>query len=470
MNQVARALLGSVLAVSAVQAQTGVERTQPNIVLLLSDDHSYPNVGCYGDKIARTPNLDRLAAQGMRFDRAYTAAPQCVPSRASIMTGRHPVDVDMSRFSAHLERAIPTFAEILSDHGYYSAVMGRDHHLGNGRHRYDYFQSNNWNRKQFGDPVKILDEVNQKREGQPFFLWVNFHEPHRNWRPFKQPGWEWQPEIWRPDPGDIRLPPDFPDIPSLREDMCDFYSVLYTLDQRVGRIMKKLEEMKLSDNTLVVFMGDNGVAFLRGKGTLYERGNHVPLIVRWPGKVKPGSRNDDLISGVDLAPTLLAAAGVEIPKVMTGRSFLPLLTGKGDYKPNEAIFAERGAHGYGLPHDTLAFDLSRSVTTRNYRLIYNALWDRPYLPVDVADKHYNVRFWRDLVKMQEAGDLGEPFSTLYFREERPMFELFDLEKDPYELNNLAGKPEVAELEKDLKKKLAQWMVRDRDFLPLPTGK
>ncbi|MGA1531003.1 MAG: sulfatase [Kiritimatiellia bacterium] len=458
-------LLASATAV-VVEADSG----QPNIILLLSDDHSYPNLGCYGDQTARTPNLDRLAAQGMRFDRAYTAAPQCVPSRASIMAGRHPVDIDMSRFSASMEMTIPTFAETLSDHGYYSAVMGRDHHIGNGRHRYDFFQSNNWNRKQFGDPVKILDEINQKRDVQPLLLWVIFHEHHRNLMPFKQPVWDWEPEIWRPDSSDINLPPDFPDFPSLREDLCDFYSVLYTLDQRVGRIMKKLEDMNLSDNTIVVFIGDNGAAMLRGKGTLYERGNHVPLIVRWPVRVQPGGHTDNLISGVDLAPTLLAAAGVDIPREMTGRSFLPLLTGKGDYQPNEAIFAQRGAHGYSLPHDTMALDLGRSITTPKYRLIYNALWDRPYLPVDMADKHYRVRCWFDMVELEEKGELGEPFSTLYFRKERPMFELFDLEEDPYELNNLAGKPEYEDLEKDLKKQLAQWMVRDRDFLPLPTGR
>ena len=156
-----------------------------------------------------------------------------------------------------------------------------------------------------------------------------------------------------------------------------------------------------------------------------------------------------------------------MPKEMSGRSFLPLLRkDQGDYEPRTAVFAERGVHAYGLPRNTILFDLSRSVTTKKYRLIYNALWDRRYAPVDIED--YKRPFWDDLRQRHQAGTLGEPFDRLFFRPQRPMFELFDLSSDPYELNNLAGTPAIAKTERKLKEQLAEWMILERDFLPLPT--
>jgi arylsulfatase A-like enzyme len=224
-------------------------------------------------------------------------------------------------------------------------------------------------------------------------------------------------------------------------------------------VLAELKKRGLDGNTLVVVSADNGAAQFRGKGTLYEFGIHCPLMARWPGVIKPGT-SGELISGEDLAPTFVAAGGVEVPKEMSGRSFLPLLKSEA-YKPREFIFAQRGAHGSGLPANSAAFDLGRCVVTKKHKLIYNALWQIPYHPVDFAGDE----MWRELVQMNKDGKLSPELSKVYFSEQRPMFELYDLEADPNELKNLAGKSEA--IEKELKAALQEWMILQRDFVPLP---
>jgi arylsulfatase A-like enzyme len=210
-------------------------------------------------------------------------------------------------------------------------------------------------------------------------------------------------------------------------------------------------------------MGDNGGALLRGKGTLYETGIGVPLIARWPGNPKPGRVCRDLISGEDITPTFLDAAGAEIPGSMTGRSFAPLLRGEGAYTPREFIFAERGPHGSGLPTNSAAFDLGRAVVGPTHKLIYNAIWQIPYSPVDFSGD----AFWKEIEGMHAAGKLDPKIDAILFRPQRPMFELFDLANDPHEMNDLAGKPETAGIERALKAALQEWMILERDHLPLP---
>ncbi|RYG66296.1 hypothetical protein EON80_15700, partial [bacterium] len=412
-------------------AQTAVQQ-HPNILLVLSDDQSARFVGCYGDVAARTPNIDRFAAQGIRFDRAYVTSPQCVPSRASIMTGRSPVAIDMTRFSAALPIEHTACPELLrSGAGYYTGICGRTFHLdgsGNGnmpvetrqvfkehqlttfKRRVDYLAS--------GDRVKALAQMQeflgQVPQGKPWFLQIGFNDPHR---PFDEvPATQ--------DPKSLKLPPFMPDTPALRADLAQYFDENARLDGDFGSILKMLEDRDLVKNTLVVFMGDNGAALLRGKGTLYELGVKVPLIARWPGVVKAGY-SGALISGEDLAPTFLEAAGVKVPTNITGHSFLPALRGD-TFESRQFAFSERGAHASSLPNSTQDFDLARCAISPTHKLIYNVLWQLPYTPVDFARQP----FWRDMKTSQTEGKLGEPFSKLYFPTARPMFELYDLQNDP----------------------------------------
>lgn len=248
----------------------------------------------------------------------------------------------------------------------------------------------------------------------------------------------------------------------MREDLADFYGEIQHLDHSVGRVLAELEARKLLDNTIVVFMGDNGSALFRGKGTLYERGLNVPLIVRFPKKEQAGTVCPELISGEDIAPTLLQLAGAQPDPAMTGRSFAAARTSQ--LSPiHPYVFAERGPHGNGFPNGSNTFDLGRVVIGKRYKLVFNVLWQLPYTPVDFNGSD----MWKELVSMNEKSQLPEPFKTLYFKPQHPVFELFDLETDPNELTNLAGKSELKQVEHDLKTALNEWMLLNRDYLPLP---
>ena len=440
---------------------------RPNILLILSDDHSVPYLGCYGNPDLKTPNLDKMASEGALFQRAYTTAPQCVPSRAGILTGRSTVDIRMTRFSAPLPRETVTFPEVLRESGYYTGICGRSYHLdGSGRkpeitietfdkynlqtfrHRVDYLNQ--------GTGMKVVSQfqefLSRVPEGKPFFMWANFSDPHRIF----------DATDYEPDPGKITLPTGFPDTKKVREDLAGHYGELERLDYHVGLLFDELEKRGELDNTVIVFMGDNGAALFRGKGTLYETGLNVPLIVCFPEKIKAGSVYQDLISGEDIAPTLLDFASLNPLPEMTGKTFKPLMENK-KYEGHQYVFAERGPHGSGLPTSSGAFDLSRCIIGERYKLIYRAIWQIPYHPVDFA----GLPMWKELQQMALDGELEEPWNSLYFSPERPMFALYDLEKDPNELNNLASGVEFEKIEEELKEALHEWMILNQDYLPLP---
>jgi arylsulfatase A-like enzyme len=442
---------------------------RPNILLILSDDHSKPHVGCYNNPDIKTPHLDRFAAQGMRFDRAYVTCSQCVPSRASIMTGRSPVGIQMTRFSAPLPMDVRTYPELLREHGYFAGVAGRNYHLDGSakmapetsavfeQHELRTFAKRLNLVSRDADPKALAacqNFLNAVPKDQPFFLQLSFKDPHRPLDTNAIP----EPH----DPAKLTLPAHYPDTLKVRADLASYYDEIARFDGYFGKVLALLNERGLDQNTLVAFMGDNGASQLRGKGTLYEFGVNVPLILRWPGTIPAGSATSELISGEDLAPTFLQAAGIAPPREMTGRSFLRLLRGE-SFAGRSYVFAERGAHSSGLPQNSAAFDLGRCVVSARHKLIYNALWQLPYTPVDFNSQP----FWKELRQMHEAGTLPPKMSQLYFSPTRPMFELYDLEQDPAELHNLAGQTAFAALEKKLKGALQQWMILERDFLPLP---
>jgi arylsulfatase A-like enzyme len=458
------------LLTCALAATVHAAENKPNILLILSDDHSYPHVGCYGNPDIKTPNLDKFASEGMRFERMYVMAPQCVPSRATIFTGRSPVGIAMSRFSAALPRDVNTYPEVLRAAGWYTGVAGRTYHMdGAGtsaeskeiisKHRLatfpdrlDYVKTAGENTASLGQFKEFLS-ANAK--GKPFFLQLCSNDPHR---PLSTKG----PELH--DPAKLRLPAHYPDTQLVREDFASYYDEIAHFDMFFGEVIEELETRGLTENTLVAFMGDNGCSQFRGKGTLYEFGIHVPLIIRWPGKVKPGTSSAELVSAEDLAPTFLEAAGQPVPKEMTGKSFVKLLKGE-SFEGRKFVFAERGAHGSALPGTSAGFDLARVVVGKTHKLIYNAMGELPYAPVDFGGE----RFWKEIVQMHENGKLAPAQEALYFAARRPMFEVFDIEADPFELKNLAGEHETAATEKQLKAALQEWMILERDFVPLPVA-
>ena len=452
-------LIAILLPLSALAAD------RPNILFLLSDDHSYPFLSCYGDTNVKTPVIDKLAAEGMKFHRFFTAAPQCVPSRASLMTGRSPVAARMTRFSSPLPRDEITFPELLREKaGYFTGICGRTYHLdGNGAqiltdlglrtfsNRVDFLETGK------GEVVapRVAYFLEQRPTDRPFFLWVGFNNPHHPWNEMTD----------RPDPASLKLPPHWPDLPGMREQLADYCGEVNRVDAQVKAVLDVLAQKGLLDSTLIVFCGDNGLALPHGKGSLYDPGCNVPLVVRWPGHVKAGGDSRVLLSGEDLAPTLLAAAGLTKTEKMSGLSFLPLLTG-GDYTPRKHVFTERGPHGsapVAVDMTNNGYDLSRAVRSERYKFIYNCTPWIPYAPVDSA----GGAAWTQIKAAQAEGKLAAGVSATYFTTPRPVYELYDLDADPSELNNLSGKPGMAAVENELRGALAEKMILDFDYLPLP---
>lgn len=468
MRQTRRQWLASTGAGAMAAAQN---RKRPNILFLLSDDHSAPYLGCYGSG-TKTPALDALARGGMLFDRMFTVAPQCVPSRAGLMTGRSAVAARMTRFSSALPPDEVTLPEVLRELGYYTGICGRTFHLdGSARmgpvtkplfdklnmrtfaRRVDYLDPGS---AQEGTGRHLETFLDKKPAGKPFFLWMNFSDPHHPWTA--------NAAGLRHDPAAIKLPPYLPDLPGVRADLARYLDEIAHCDTLVAAVLDILKRRGV-DNTLVVFCGDNGMAFPHGKGSLYDPGLNVPLVVNWPGVVKPGERTSALISGEDIAPTFIEAAGGKPPARMSGRSFLPLLRGE-SFRPRQYIFAERGPHGgstYTLETKASSFDQSRCVRSDRWKLIYNCTPHQEYQPVDSA----RDPGWQEILAAHKAGTLKPEFERAYFSRPRPVIELFDLEKDPGELHNLAGHGEHRGIEQELKVALTEKMMLDYDYLPLP---
>jgi len=499
-------LSGPLLAQGAAKAAGATNSSapkRPNIIMILSDDNSVPHDGCHPNENTRannvTPNFEAFAAQSMCFDRAYSTSPQCAPSRGSIFAGRNPMDIGITRFGQPARLDVRYFSDILRASGYWVGLDGRNHHLagreGDPPHvkkvleetglsriedRFDYVNV-------FGTktmtPAALTSQVSQTLNKvppqKPFFLYFGFSTPHR----------EFVSDHRNIDSSKLKLPPDWPDLPAVREDYAAMLSDVRTMDGQFGALMAMLKARGLADNTIVVFMGDNGESMYRGKGTLYERGNHVPLIVRWPGVVKPGSRNASLVSGIDLAETFLDAAGLKPDPHMTGVSLVPLLKGQKD-GGHDYVFSERGEHPGSITVSE-GVDYQRSITGRRYKLIYNGQPNQPYSPVDQGgrflapankqkasadvlpavartDDARALGAWGAIVRAHEAKTLSPQFNRLYFQRPRPIFELYDLQSDPYEFDNLAGKPELKATEITLREELDKWMVLSADFLALAT--
>lgn len=473
MRRIRLPLLTAVALALVVSVVRAAAPAKPNILFILSDDHSYPFLSCYGDTNVRTPALDGLAAEGMKFHRFFTVAPQCVPSRAGFLTGRSAVAARMTRFSSPLPRDEITFPELLREQaGYFTGVCGRSYHLdGSARmaattlgqlqrqHGLATFEQ----RLDFvrvGSDKAAIEQMSEflglKPEGKPFCLWLNFSDPHSLWT---------APGSFRPDPATLKLPAHWPDVPGMREQLADYCAEVNRLDQSVKLALDVLAARGFAGTTLVVFAGDNGAALPHGKGSLYDPGWNVPLVVRWPGVVKRGSESRALLSGEDLAPTLLAAAGLAPGPKMSGLSFLGLLKGE-SYSARKYVFGERGPHGSAPVTVNIrnsSYDLARSVRSERYKLIYNCTPWIPYSPVDSA----GGAAWREITAANEQGKLSAGLRATYFTTPRPVYELYDLDADPSELSNLSGDPKLAAIERELRVALAEKMMLDFDYLPLP---
>ena len=429
----------------------------PNIVLIIADDMGWEDSGPYGHKAIRTPSLDRLAAGGMRFDNAILTCSSCSPSRSSIITCRYPHNTGAEQLHLPLPKEQTTFVELLKKAGYWTAAVGK-WHLGSAvEDRFDVVGP-------MGTAVAASDgEAKKERSGgnpsgcegwvptlrdrprdKPFFLWLAAVDPHRGYSPnaIREPH----------KPADALVPPYLPDTPEVRQDLALYYDEISRLDGFVGKVLDELERQKIADNTVVMFITDNGRPFPRCKTTVYDSGVKTPLIVHWPAKVKAGSSTAALVSSIDVGATILDIAGRQPAEVMQGRSFTSVLSDP-QQTAREYAFSEHNWHDYEAR--------SRSVRTTRYKYIRNEYRDLPNTPPAdaVRSPTYAV-----MQKLRDAAQLT-PAQMVCFTVPLPAEELYDLESDPHELTNLAGESSHAQVLAKLRAALDAWKTETKDVTP-----
>jgi N-sulfoglucosamine sulfohydrolase len=427
------------LALSAsARANAKPAKARPNIVFLFSDDHSVPDLGCYGNQAIRTPNLDAVAAGGLRFDRGYVASPQCSPSRAAILTGRTPHAVGASRLHVNAHKQTPNVPRLLREAGYHTGAL-RKVHQGHIQRDFDYYGGKN---------KPTADFFDQRPKDKPFFLWFGSVDPHRDYGP----GAVDPPH----DPATLEVPEFLPDTPEVRQDLAYYYDEIGRFDRECGELIALLEKHGVRDNTLIVMAGDNGMPFPRAKATLYEAGVRVPLLANWPGVIEGGRSTTALASLMDLAKTWLDVADAKTPTSMEGVSLVPLLTGEKE-SVQEQIFSERNWHDN--------WDPMRCIVTGRYKLIQNYRPEVGYIPSWDLLRSPSFKAIEEAAK----GDTLKGPLNWYRATTKPLVELYDLGADPGEWNNLAEAPEHADRVAEMQKALGKWMNQTNDFLPPPAA-
>lgn len=424
----------------------GAKRKKPNILFAIADDWSWPHASIVGDKVVKTPTFDRVASEGVMFTNAFVSSPSCTPSRGAILTGQwHWRLEDGGNLFGTIPAKFTVYPDLLEQAGYHVGYMRKGWSPGK-------YKPGGWKRNPAGNRYKNFTEFMHKREpGKPFCFWFGSSDPHRSY--------EWQSGI---KSGmkleDVNVPACLPDNETVRTDICDYFWEVQRFDRQAGEIIKTIEDAGELDNTLVVITSDNGMPFPRCKSNIYNMGTHVPLAVRWPHRVKAGRVVDDFISLTDLAPTFLEAAGLKPTKEMTARSFIDLLLSKksGRIDPaRDKVLTGKERHTLCRPGN--ASYPMRAIRTHDFLYIRNfrpELWPagdpewregyRPkmsYGDIDNSPTKTYMMEHGDELQVKKLFELG--FGK------RPAEELYDLRTDPGELNNVADKPEYANIKDKL---------------------
>lgn len=426
----------------AVQAQTRTTG-RPNIVLFIGDDIGADDIGCYGNREVKTPNIDRLAKEGLRFTNAYVATSSCSPSRASIMAGRYPHNTGAAELHTVMPGEVALFPELLKKAGYYTAQAGK-WHLGNTPKR--AFDRISINQKENGDGgedmwIKTLQE---RPTDKPFFMWFAADDAHRVWGP--------NPYSGTHDPSRIVPPPYNANREGTRQDIARFYDEVYRFDYYIGLVEAELKKQGVLDNTILIVMGDNGRPFPRAKVRIYDSGVRTPFVVKWNnGLVKKGAVTASLLSAIDIAPTLLELAGVKSVPGVQGRSFAKVL--KNPALPfRNYVFTEHNWHDYE------AFE--RGVRTKDFLYILNR---RPHLTAADHGIKPNPSV-ADLRALRDSGRLTAAQANV-FMTPRPYEELYDVKNDPMQLVNLASVPKYAAQLQQLRQVMQRWQEETCDTDP-----
>ena len=457
MQVVAGSAAAMALPQIPLNAAEAADPQKPNILWISTEDIS-PDLGCYGDSYAVTPNIDKLAARGVRYTNVYSHSGVCAPTRSGIITGMYPTTLGTNhmRCKGVPPAYIKCFSEYLRAEGYYCTNNSKT----------DY---------QFDPPASAWDESSRKAhwrnrgKDQPFFAILNFTISHESKIRDRSKSMLKRLASLKPhekhDPAKAVLPPYYPDTPAVRRDWAQYYDIITLMDKQVADVLKQLEDDGLAENTIVWFWGDHGRGLPRGKRWIYDSGLRVPLIIHVPEKwrklampdntdaVKPGTVNDDLVAFIDFAPTMLSLTGIKIPDYIQGQAFL----GSQKAEPREYIFAARDRMDE-------AYDLIRAVRDKRYKYIRNYMW--------YVTRGQDINYMNQMPTMQEMrrlnaeGKLKGP-QKQYFEETKPVEELYDTATDPHEVKNLAGDPKYKDVLRRMRVIHAKWVRETHDMGLIP---
>lgn len=456
--------LGALLALS----DATFAAARPNIVLFVADDHLYSDCGAYGSREVRTPNIDRLAREGLLFRRAFAGSPTCMPSRAVLLTGlmpfRNGAHANNLAGQSQCREDVRSLPHYLKDLGYRVAQAGKTHFGPKSVFPFERIQDSEVPEPGFENNRALHMDLNtgvvenwlaNVGSDQPFCLVVCDHSPHVIWTAKATY-----------DPAKITVPPNHIDTPELRASRARYYADITKMDTNLGRVLASLEKHGFATNTVFIYTSDQGAQWPFAKWGLYDQGIQVPFIVRWPGQISAGTETGAMVSLVDVLPTFIEIAGGKSPSELDGKSFLPLLLGKA-IRHRDYIFATH-SQDTGMNSTPM-----RCIRTERYKYILNLSPEIEYTThMDKAKDHDGGReYWDSWIARARTDPRAADILKRYHW--RPREELYDTELDPYEFNNLANNPLYSDLKNDLNQRLIAWRKQQNDTktgpdpVPLP---
>jgi arylsulfatase A-like enzyme len=422
---------------------------RPNIVLCIADDWGYPWASAYGDTSVKTPNFDRVAKEGILFTQAFISSPSCTPSRSALLTGQHFFRLEeAANLHGTIDPKFKTYPDLLAAAGYFTGQQGKSWGPGNELAGGRTTRCAGLNFPSFQAFLK------ERPKDQPFCFWQGSSDPHRpyQWQSGAEAGIDLKA---------IEVPKCFPDNETTRNDIADYLFEVQRFDTLVGSVLKALEEAGELDNTIVAVTGDHGMPFPRGKCNLYDLGTRVPLAIRWPGKIKPATVSELLVSLVDLAPTFLIAGGLSVPPDMTGRALFDIFKDEQAAARSQVVIGrERHTPAQGPDAPTLAYP-QRALRTKDHLYIWNlepARW-----PAGIGPEYMDCDggpLKKLLVAERDSAAMKSFFELAFAR--RPAEELYDLKQDPQQLKNVASDPAYENVRQQLARELKRQLTELND--------
>lgn len=415
--------------------------SRPSIVFILADDLTFRDLGTYGSPNVRTPHIDQLAREGLRFDSCFQATAMCSPTRHNLYTGLYPVRSGAYPQTTWVYPGTKSIAHYLKALGYRVALTGKRHVMPEESFPFDYLDP------EIDPDLAAVEDYLTQDSAQPAAVFLCFREPHTPWNKGDADAY---------DPASIQLPSNFVDTPETRRQLTRYYAEVTHLDQSVGQVMAMLERHTLSDDTLFIFAGEQGNAFPFAKWTLYDSGLQSAFIARWPGHITPGTATTALVEYVDVVPTLIEIAGGDAPSDLDGRSFLPVLRGETDTH-KDVVFGIQTTRGIrnGSP-----FYGSRSARSDRFKYVMNLTPEAAFSNNVTNERGNWSTYWPTWVQAAETDATAGMLVDHY--QHRPAEELYDVQADPYELHNLASDPAHQGVRRQLRARVLAWMKQQGD--------